>query len=749
LNILGLAVAFAVFFAIIVQTYYDFSFDKTFKKSDNIYLCTWNSTTQTGREIAAKFPEIKNFCYTNPLTWTTYVFEVKDSHNNMHEYTEKAIRVSEGFIDMFMPGKIIIGDATQVFTSDNKVMLTESIAKKFFGNEDPLGKVVDMHYSRHNVLVSVVAVCKDFPDNCSFQNGVYMMAPYNDPSSSGYYVYVEIAPENKDKLLKNLNEENEEMKRHFNLIALTDIYLKSPLARGNISATLSLLLVGLWLMIIAYINFINFSMSMAPVRLKSLNIRRIMGENPLFLKISIAMESVFISFIAFLVSILFIMYLNTGVIEEFFHVDLSLSANINPLLLTAAASLAMGFVAGLYPALYSTRFRPAVALSGSFFASKGNKILKNSLIVIQFISTVFFIITAYFIKIQHDYMQNTPWGIDKENVVYIDIAYMVREFRKSFEIELGNNPDIFNIARLCTPPGQLGGSLYLQCKIGEVDVNEYVRITSSNILDFFDIPLVEGRHFEDEDIYGGEKIIVNQSFAKKYGFNEKDITGIQFPSNQYFPGGTSEIVGVMKDFNIQSLKYHVEPLVFAVGKAYTDWYSPYMLIKFNGQNRHKAIEYIDKTWKKYCNAYLDIHFLDEELGNLYEKENNLAKLISICGLITLIVAIMGVYGLILFNVKSKRKTIALHKINGASVKDVILMLNRGFIIQFVIAYLVAVPLAYIVVNRWLENFAYKTPIHWWVFVAGGLLVFVIMALTVSYQSYKAATANPIDGIKTE
>jgi putative ABC transport system permease protein len=151
--------------------------------------------------------------------------------------------------------------------------------------------------------------------------------------------------------------------------------------------------------------------------------------------------------------------------------------------------------------------------------------------------------------------------------------------------------------------------------------------------------------------------------------------------------------------------------------------------------------------KQFSSEPIEITFLDDTLHQLYKQENNLAKLISIFGLITIIVTVMGVYGLILFNVKSKRKTIAIHKIHGASIMEVIMMLNRNFIIQFAIAYIVAIPLAYIIVNRWLENFAYKTPVHWWIFVAGGILVFIITVLTVIWQSYKAASANPADSIK--
>jgi putative ABC transport system permease protein len=189
-------------------------------------------------------------------------------------------------------------------------------------------------------------------------------------------------------------------------------------------------------------------------------------------------------------------------------------------------------------------------------------------------------------------------------------------------------------------------------------------------------------------------------------------------------------------------------MAFVTGKKYWQIIN-WMFVKINGQNTSQTLDYIRDAWTKFNNEPVEIRSLDEMLKSLYKQESNLAKLISIFGLITIIVAVMGVYGLILFNAKSKRKTIALHKVNGASKTEVMLMLNHGFLVQFAVAYVVAVPLSYFVVRRWLENFAYKTPVHWWVFVLGGVLVFLITVFTVSWQSYKAASTNPIEAIKAD
>jgi putative ABC transport system permease protein len=745
LSIVGLSVAFAVFFAIVARVYYDFSFDRNFEKGDNIYMYSQKTNTRIPEEHAAKYPEIKNICFTQPEMWMTETFDINDDKGNVREFQEKAIHVSEGFIDMFIPEKAIRGNVSQIFNIENHAMLTESVAKKIFGDDDPLGKIISYHLLDRIIPVTVAAICEDFPDNCSFENGIYFKQPQKADTEVGYTVYVEINPEARDILTEKLNREKESEMLPYELIALRDVHFKFP-EQGKerkLGITLSLLLaMGILILIIAYINFINFSMSMSPVRLKGFNIKRILGESPFFQKFSIAMESVLISFVAFMISLFIIQYFNISVIREFLKIDLSLSENIYPLLLTAGTSLVAGFIAGIYPAFYATHFKPAMALKGSFSVSSGGNTLRNILISIQFSTAICLIIIALFIKIQHDYIRYKSLGMNTENIICIPPAggWDVREV---FEAELRKSPDIIDIAFTTSLPGD-NVMHYWERQFEGKTVGYTMWGVSPSILKVLDIDIIKGRGFEEKDFPGKDIVILNRAFINEYGFD--NIVG------KYLPGGWGdvEIVGIMEDFNFKSLKKEpVSPIAFFVGDYYSKSFGWYLLVKIDGKKRHQAISYINETWKQFSTEIPDIYFLNEKIDKLYEDENNLAKLISICGLITVIVAIMGVYGLILFNVKSKRKTIALHKINGASVREVILMLNRGFIVQFAAAYIVAVPVAYIFVSRWIENFAYKTAIHWWVFVLGGLLVFLITALTVSRQSYKAATENPIEGIKME
>jgi putative ABC transport system permease protein len=759
LNVLGLGIAFAVFFVIIVQTYYDFGFNRNFKKADNIYLYTFHdpqkgdrrltTSTRASQQLSDIFPEVKNYCFMQDNVW--YYYDIHDSADNIAAiYNEATTFTNEGkhFIEMFTP-EIIAGDPTQAF-SPGKALLTESTAKRFFGDEDPAGKVFYIRTS--NIPLTVAAVCKDFPENCSLRNGVYLSRGHDRDNEWSYASYVELIPGGKDKIIKIQNEkisqqeEESGSKWMTELTPLPDIHLKFPAkGKGSLSTTISLLAIGILLILVAYINFLNFAAAMAPIRLKSFNIRRILGENSAVMKLSVIMEAVFLSFIAFLLSILFIHYFNGGVIKEFFLADLSLAKNTGLLVSFGVTSLLMGFIAGVYPAFHSTSFKPAIAINASFSSSSGSKKLRAVLIVVQFVTVLFLIIVSGFIKIQHDYLQSKSWGIGKENVLYIYTGSLGQNV-KNFEDELRKNPDIYNIAYSSNIPG------YVYMTWGRPFENKQIYVTvwpvSSEFLRFFGVDILEGRDFQEGDDEGSEKMIFNQTFVKKYEFD--DIVGKQLPGLN-LSGETNDmadIVGIAEDINFESLREPVKPMAFITGKQYESW-TKQMFIRINGQNTAKALDYIRGTWKNFTSEPISVDFLEETHHQLYKQESDLAKLISIFGLLTIVVAIMGVYGLILFNAKSKRKLIAIHKVNGASKLDVILLLNHGFLIQFAVAYLIAVPLAYFVVHRWLENFAYQTPIHWWVFVAGGLLVFLITVITVSWQSYKAASVNPIDAIKAD
>jgi putative ABC transport system permease protein len=435
LNIVGLAVAFAVFYIIAVQVYYDFRFDRNFKNADDIYLVTQYHSTRANRqttttikhteEFAPQLPSIQGSCAVRVQKNNLYI---TDDDGNVREFFETVTVANAGLLDVF-DFDIIAGDAGQVFTENNTVMLTESMAKKLFGNKDPLGKT----FLCFNTPKTVVAVCRDFPDNCSLKNGVYTFHYERSyATAASYELYIKIFPGNRDKILDLLNHptlENSEAVRQgedpewvYELTALPDIHLKFPATgTGDMNTTVSLMATGILLLLIAYINFVNFSVAMAPVRLKGFYIRRIMGESEAFLRFTILTEALLFSFIAFVISLFLIQLFNSGVIKSYFQADLSLLKNLNILCAVAGTAVIMGILYGVYLAFYSTRFKPAMAISGSFSVSSGSKILKNTLIGFQFMIAVALIIISIFIKVQHNYMADGTWELERENIVYVDL----------------------------------------------------------------------------------------------------------------------------------------------------------------------------------------------------------------------------------------------------------------------------------------------------------------------------------------
>ena len=480
---------------------------------------------------------------------------------------------------------------------------------------------------------------------------------------------------------------------------------------------------------------------MAPARVRNINLRKILGESPILLKMSLIFETVFLSFISLLLSVLFIYIinmLNIVALKDFFLSDLSFIANPGLLLITVAVSIITGFFAGIYPAFYTSSFNPAMAISGAFTLSSYNNRFKNILTGFQFITAIFMITTTLFVKFQYDYMRNKDWGIQTENILYLNTV-SIRDNVENFISEIKYNPDIIDITVSDQYPGQ--EKLERWGRVFEDSQIEFnVWAIDQNFFEFFNVNLVIGEKFKEHDI---NKIILNRAFFNEYGFDMNEMLKKEISGN--------EVIGVIEDFNYKSVHTSVLPLALKVipDNEFKKYSLKWVFVKTYGANSKQTTEYIRDTWKKFSNEPVEVLSLTESIQSLYQKEYNTASLVSICGIIAIIVAIIGLNGLVLFDSKAKRKSIAIRKIHGATTSEVMLMLNQNLLVRFAVSCVVAFPLSYYAVNRWLEQFAYKTPVYWWVFALGGLIVLIISLLTVSWECYKAANANPVDMIKTE
>lgn len=758
INILGLSAALIVFFIVLIQTHYDFTYDKGYAKSKEIF--QYNSIANDGAVYAninfqrpafikERVPEIKNYCMVSLGGENS--FDVDKGDGSMPE-NHKVVynQVTPAFNDVFAP-EILSGDTTELFSAPGKAMISEKTARRLFGNDDPVGKTIRFHFGGY--AFTVQAVYKDFPENSTLKNGIYSHLQEFDESEWSFGAFFLVDPDNIKTANEKINsvevwgeeyakqkEEHPEDMSVFRLSSLNELYLTAGGKGGNkrINTTISLLAIGILTLVIAFVNFVNLSLAMVPSRIRSINIRKILGIEKHTLQLTIAMESVIFTLIAIGIAFLGVYAIKgTTLAQEIFSSELSLSAHFGLLITASFIILLLAFLIGLYTMRYSTSFDESEALKGSFALGMQGVKLRNILIVLQFTTAIALICISTFISRQNHYMMTYDWGIPKENIVYLPLAELGAN-SQAFGQELLRDPRIKDYSIIRDLPGRVGMSWGRDYEGKNISL--YVWSVDERFFDFFDVPIIAGRKPEYMDSVVCQ-IVLNEEFLRKYEFDET-LIGKDFPA--FGPG---RVQAIAKNINFQSLHEPIVPMAFGVLSKWNNFNN--FLVKLTGDDMPGTLNYIKETWEKFSGDPFEVHFLDESMDRLYQQENNMAKLIGIFGFIIVIISVMGVYGLIVFNAKYKRREIAIRKVNGSTENEIILMLNRTVLIQLAIAFIIAVPIAYFAVTKWLENFAYRISMNWLIFLMGGVIVLIITLFTVSWQSYKAATANPTEVLNKE
>lgn len=796
LNVLGLSAALVIFTICAIQTYYDLTFNSSLKNANRLYQLSLYQDTNYGRwsnfEMYYKYSEIIR---TNqPLFNTSNMVRVINSSAARVKYQKNKEELSTNvsitnvepqFLDI-IGLDIIEGNGYSALEDINKVIISEKTAKRLFGDKKPIGELVSISMprtniteegvssSREDVEMPVCAVYKDFPTNTSFDNGIFTrLEPdrFERFSPSGGSVQVDgnfktyyLLGNNQeltdlenilsDKKLLDLIYLNsppvedikdaegeggvEVLKKGLQLTPLHNIHISNPETVGqkakSWSSILALIAIGVITLLIAYINFMNFITAMAPSRIRSINIQRILGASRTVLRVSILLETLLFTFFSFAIALFVIYYISTSAITELFAASLLLQDNIEIIIGLAITLTLVSILVALYPSFYLTSFSP-VASYGGAKAGKDGKQLRNILTTIQFIAASILILVTLFIRLQYEYFKSYDLGMNSENVLVVnnsnlDFEPLLNDVYPYMQEVTGRD----GIVNSTTGNFRLG--LWVS-KYGQVIESKqimYSRIEGSkNFLDFFRVEVLEGK--ENLDNKEKKEIeVVNQKMMNQYGTEivENNITN-----------GSAVIVS---DFNFMPLYEDVSPLniVLYDNPKYLNIY-----FKASGKDIDQSIKHLETTWKKFTTAPFEYHFMNKLVDNLYKQESNLAFLLSIFSLNAILIAIMGVYGLVSFNSKHRAKEIAIRKVQGSTIEQIMLLLNKGMLTQFVIAFIIAVPIAYYILNKWLEQFVYKTPIHGWVFLLGAARVLLITVLTVSVQSYRAATTNPIDALKNE
>jgi len=782
LNISGLAIGFACFIFIFLFVRYELSFDRQHTKADRIYNAifkfTGDYTMGTPKQAHShpllaptlwnEFPEIETA--TRFSKYNNVMIRVKEQKFLF----DKWVWADEHIFDVFdLP--FIYGDPDTALEKPFSVVIDEETGDKLFGHVNPVGKT--LHVIRGQEMdFQVTGVMENLPPNSHFrpnllgqfdtQTSLGMSRSLNSWNAHWFHSYLLLKKGSSAQELEKKIQSFIEQKIHplasspnwtYLLLPMTDIHLKSTdiLKKleegGDIKSIYICILLALFILFIAGINFINLSTARSFTRSREVSIRKVVGAYRSQLVKQFLGESLMFTAISLIAAVGFVLLTLRG-LAHIMDREITSHAMIHPefILGLLAAFILVGFLSGFYPALYLSGFKPLILLKGALpQASKGLN-LRNSLVVFQFAISLFLIICTLIISGQIHLIRTKKLGFDRDHVVVINLNDdKIRQTRDIFKNELLQYPGIKGVTFTQTLPTNINWDSDFDYE-GR-DNNEFATFYYASVdydyVDVFDMDITTGRKFSREmttDAVGGGAFILNETAIEHLGWEDPIGKRIGFPEGENM--GT--VVGVVKDFNCHSLHFPAEPAVLILNTG--PWNIYFLSIKIRAENITQTLGAIEKVWKKHSDGYpFEYYFLDEAYDNLYKSEIRLNIFFRLFTLIAIFISSLGLFGLASFTAERRTKEIGIRKVLGASVPSIVIFVSRGFTKWVLLANIIAWPVAYYFMNRWLQNFAYRIELSVWIFVLSGLAAFFIALLTVSYQSIKAATANPVDSLRYE
>ena len=784
LNILGMTVAFAALYIILVQVHHDLTYNKGIKDADRIYCVSLPDWYEEDKymvwlcrppfeKIISTVPGIEagGTGYLQGDAVDVIVGDGKNPTQSDPNLSMKMSSMNKGSLDVF--GFELAEGSWENYVGVWDYAFSESAAKKYGLEVGGHILVRDWQSGKYHDA-NVVVIYKDMPMNSdlsSFEG----MCPIGDQAinswsewSYPYYFKAKEGVSKEDleasarKVMEEIigtdddaseEEKAESLKRtRIHLIPLTETYFETKInsrngAFGNISTTYTLLAIALLVIIIAFINFINFFFALVPVRVHSVNTRKVLGASRASLIMDCVMEAVSLIAISLALAAAVVALFRTSTVASLITCSTAFGANISVGIFTILLGLFFAVAASLYPAFYITSFSPALALKGSFASSAKGRVFRYLLVGLQFLISITLIICATFIGLQRKFMMGHDMGFDREELVVANVNRTVGNAAETVTSKLMDDPQIKDITWAdgdIVSTGRMGwGRMYK----GE-QVNFLCYPVAWNFLRFMGIPVLEGRDFTQAD---------EQSENGVFIFNEAAKNKFGFVLDERFPGHRDEdadIVGFCRDFNFSSLKNEVSPIaLYIFGKH--PW-RPLTTLFVRTQKNADVPSIMSKIRTAVCEIDpsvnpddVKVQLFDKQLQTQYEREANFSRLITLFTLLAIIISLMGVFGLVMFETEYRRKEIGVRRVNGATVGEILKMFNVEFARIVLICFILAVPLSWWIVDRYLSGFAYRVPIHLWVFAAALLSVLLITALVVTGRSYKAATENPSVTLKKE
>ena len=768
INILGMSVAFAAAMILMVQVRWDTTYDANFEGHKQVFRLENNwmdkglFSTHIGRPMIERTrdasPNIEAVCTWQPLG-DDVLYKEGDRESPI---TIPMARVDSSFFSIF-PVEWVEGSARE-FEAARTIVINDVFAEMIFGEESAVGKVLENGSGESG---RIIGVFRNTPRNFSAHVGILSTLGDNDLDNFSEWSYTgylklkdpSMAKETEDAIYSALGEyisseekTRAEYRKGFRISQIHEAHferdVRANIASANKAITVTLAAIAILLILIAIINFINFAFAEIPFRIKNINTRKVLGESRGSLIGRQLMHAGLIALVAFAIAAL-IMHVIAGTSWASYVSDsIALKDNVEILILMLGIALFSAVVAGIAPALYSTAQPAALVLKGSYAMSVKGKMLRNVLVSLQFVLSFIFILMALYVHVQTKFMMSKDMGFPQENILQVWCGYYAGAAHEPLKDKLLQNPSITDVTfsdNLIVSDQKMGWG-----RTGDDGKQIFMEVlpVTDDFVRFFNLQIIDGRDFRESD---------NQSETGVFIANETFIN--MFP--QYHVGSqvgghvdNTEIVGIVKDFNFKSLQHAMGPLVLLIwGK--TQWRNfGVMYVKTAPESDFKEISsYIKEAVCAFDPTrepdQVSVRHLDEWIENMYQSEQSLGKLITIASFVALLIAIIGIIGLVFFETQFIRKEIAVRRVNGATVGSILQMINKKYLIMAGASFVIAAPVAYWLMTAWRKGFAYQAPVPVWIFLVALLAVAAITLAVITIQSWRAASANPVESLKNE
>ncbi|MDH4270942.1 MAG: ABC transporter permease [Candidatus Aminicenantes bacterium] len=770
INIAGLAIGMACCLVITLWVLYELSFDRFHANARNLYRVEENQS-YAGRiyhVTVTPFPlapalkdEIPEIAEATRLVRTgSILFRCKEKAF----YEDGVAAVDPSFLRMFS-FPLVKGDAAAVLADPSSVVLTETTAKKYFGDEDPLGKVLTVN---NEFDLKVTGIARDVPLNSTIRFD--MLFPYEllksrgrtseDFGTNSIWTYVELRPGASvaavnDKIRGFIKQRVPQTVTELELFAYTRIHLHQHFGYDPAAVSVRYVyifsLIAAFVLLIACINFMNLATARSAGRAKEVGLRKVVGALKRHLIVRFYSESITYAFLSLFVALLLV-----RIILPWFNalagkeLSLNLWANRQVLAGVAAITLLTGFLAGSYPAVFLSAFHPVRVLKGGLRAGAGSVLFRRILVIVQFALSVFLIIGTVVVYRQMQYMKTKSLGFDKEQVIFIPLRGNTAASYEALRSELRKDSRILGVTAASHLPSTINSNSSGVNWKGK-DPNEEVLVGMSGVdydyIDVLKIELVEGRNFSRElETDKTQAFLVNEEVRKLMG--KPAAAGEEFS----FAGRDGRIVGVMKNFHFETLQSRIEPLaIYLVGTSPNQGGRfSYLLARVSPTDVQGAVDFVRRAWTTVLPNYpSEVRFLDEQVDSMYRTEERAGRLLRTFAFLAIFIACLGLFGLASFMAEQRTREVGIRKVLGASVAQVAVLLCREFFLLVLLANLLAWPLAYLTLDKWLKNYAYRISLGPLAFFLALGAALVVAIATVSFQAVRAALANPTKALKYE